>query len=142
MKSTSEEGSLSWYAASAAQVIKKLGTNQEAVLDSGEVSERLKKYGPNRLPTGGKRGPLMRFLMQINNVLIYVLLTAAAAIGGVIVLQALFTYAPFMHYIFGSESLPLWIWKWLLLGGVVFFIVVELEKALVRLVYPQVNKTA
>jgi magnesium-transporting ATPase (P-type) len=41
-----------------------------------------------------------------------------AAIGGVIVLQALFTYAPFMHHIFGSESVPLWIWKWLLLGGV------------------------
>jgi magnesium-transporting ATPase (P-type) len=56
--------------------------------------------------------------------------------------QALFTYASFMHYIFGSESVPLWIWKWLLLGGVVFFIVVELEKALVRLVYPQVKKTA
>ena len=65
-----------------------------------------------------------------------------AAIGGVIVLQALFTYAPFMHYIFGSESLPLWIWKWLLLGGVVFFIVVELEKLLVRLIYPQVKQAA
>ena len=62
-----------------------------------------------------------------------------AAIGGVVLLQALFTYAPFMHHIFGSENLPLWIWKWLLLGGVVFFIVVELEKVLVRLVYPQVN---
>ena len=65
-----------------------------------------------------------------------------AAIGGVIMLQALFTYAPFMHQIFGSESLPLWIWKWLLLGGIVFFIVVELEKVLVRLVYPQVKETA
>jgi hypothetical protein len=59
-----------------------------------------------------------------------------AAIAGVVVLQALFTYAPFMQQIFGSESLPLWIWKWLLLGGVIFFIVVELEKLLVRLVYP------
>ena len=47
-----------------------------------------------------------------------------------------------MHHIFGSESVPLWIWKWLLLGGVVFFIVVELEKALVRLVFTQVQKTA
>lgn len=46
------------------------------------------------------------------------------------------------HQIFGSESLPLWIWKWLLLGGVVFFIIVELEKLLVRLVYPQVKQTA
>ena len=63
----------------------------------------------------------------------------SAAIAGVVVLQALFTYAPFMQQIFGSESLPLWVWKWLLLGGVVFFIVVELEKLLVRLIYPQVK---
>ena len=58
-------------------MIERLRTNQETGLGSGEVSERLKKYGPNRLPTAGKRGPLMRFLMQINNVLIYVLLAAA-----------------------------------------------------------------
>ena len=32
--------------------------------------------------------------------------------------------------------------KWLLLGGVVFFIVVELEKLLGRLVYPQVKQAA
>ena len=62
--------------------------------------------------------------------------------GALLGLQLVFTYAPFMHDIFGSESLPLWIWKWLLLGGVVFFIVVELEKALVRLVFTQVPKTA
>jgi magnesium-transporting ATPase (P-type) len=33
-------------------------------------------YGVNRLPEGRKRGPLMRFLSQFNNVLIYVLLAA------------------------------------------------------------------
>ena len=64
-----------------------------------------------------------------------------AAIAGVVVLQALFTYAPFMQQIFGSESLPLWVWKWLLLGGVIFFLLVELEKLLVRLIYPQVKPT-
>jgi magnesium-transporting ATPase (P-type) len=56
-----------------------------------------------------------------------------AAIGGVVVLQALFTYVPFMNGVFGSVPLPWSLWKWLLLGGVVFFVVVELEKALVRL---------
>ena len=55
------------------------------------------------------------------------------AIGGVVVLQALFTYAPFMNAIFGSVPLPLSLWKWLLLGGFIFFAVVELEKVLVRL---------
>jgi magnesium-transporting ATPase (P-type) len=77
MTPTSGKGNLSWHALPAAQVIEKLRTNQEAGLAPGEVSERLKKYGPNRLPTGAKRGPLMRFLAQINNVLIYVLLGAA-----------------------------------------------------------------
>ena len=77
MKSTSGQGSLSWYSVPTEVVIKELKTDPEAGLRSGEVSERLKKYGPNRLPTAGKRGPLMRFLMQINNVLIYVLLAAA-----------------------------------------------------------------
>ena len=77
MKSTSGEASLSWYSLPTEVVVKELKTDPEAGLRSGEVSERLKKYGPNRLPTAGKRGPLMRFLMQINNVLIYVLLAAA-----------------------------------------------------------------
>src|SRR4029077_1814553 len=82
MNSTSSPESAPWHAEPIAKVIERLGTNQEAGLGSGEVSERLKRYGPNRLPTGGKRGPLMRFLMQINNVLIYVLL--AAALGKVL----------------------------------------------------------
>jgi magnesium-transporting ATPase (P-type) len=60
-----------------------------------------------------------------------------AAIGGVVVLQALFTYVPFMNGIFGSVPLPWSLWKWLLLGGIVFFVVVELEKALVRLLTAQ-----
>ena len=77
MKSASGEASLSWYSLPTEVVVKELKTDPEAGLRSGEVSERIKKYGPNRLPTAGKRGPLMRFLMQINNVLIYVLLAAA-----------------------------------------------------------------
>jgi len=58
------------------------------------------------------------------------------SIGGVIVLQLLFVYAPFMHAIFGSEPLPLSTVLWLLLGGMVFFVLVELEKVIVRWVLP------
>ena len=95
------EGSLSWHALPAAQVIETLGTNQEVGLGTGEVPERLKKYGPNRLPTAGKRSSLMRFFMQINNVLIYVLIAAgvgkillgewldASVIFGVVIINAL-----------------------------------------------------
>ncbi len=62
------------------------------------------------------------------------------SIGAVVVLQYLFTYAPFMQAIFGTEALPLYIWKWLLLGGVVFFTLVELEKVLIRWAYPKVEE--
>ena len=51
------------------------------------------------------------------------------SIGAVIVLQALFTYFPPMQEIFGVEGVPVSVWKWLLLGGVIFFLVVELENS-------------
>ena len=47
-----------------------------AGLDDAEASRRLAKHGPNRLPTARKRSPLMRFLLQFNNILVYVLLAA------------------------------------------------------------------
>ncbi|MBV9286500.1 MAG: HAD-IC family P-type ATPase [Hyphomicrobiales bacterium] len=53
-------------------------------------------------------------------------------IGAVVVLQLLFTYAPPFHAIFGNESLPFWAWPWLIGGGVLFFLVVELEKLIIR----------
>ncbi len=46
-------------------------------LSSGDVEKRRTAYGPNRLPAPPKRSPVMRFLAQFNNVLIYVLLAAA-----------------------------------------------------------------
>ncbi|KGJ03931.1 carbonate dehydratase [Paracoccus halophilus] len=51
-------------------------------LEPAEAAERLERYGPNRLPEGQRRGPLRRFLAQFNNVLIYVLLAAAAVTAG------------------------------------------------------------
>ena len=53
-------------------------------------------------------------------------------IGAVIVLQLLFTYAPPLQSVFETEALPLGVWPWLLLGGLIFFLVVEAEKAIIR----------
>ena len=53
-------------------------------------------------------------------------------IGAVVVLQLLFTYASPFHAIFGNELLPLWVWPWLVGGGILFFLVVELEKLAIR----------
>lgn len=61
------------------------------------------------------------------------------AIGGVVVLQILFTYAPFMNAIFGSAPLPLYIWGWLFFGGISFFTLVELEKILIRWTFPKMQ---
>src|SRR5262249_21915776 len=60
------------------------------------------------------------------------------SIGAVPVLQYLFPYAPFMQSIFGTQAMPAYMWKWLLLGGFIFFILVELEKVLIRWAYPKV----
>jgi magnesium-transporting ATPase (P-type) len=53
-------------------------------------------------------------------------------IGAVVVLQLLFTYAPPLQALFGNEAIPLWVWPLLFLGGLVFFLVVEAEKLIIR----------
>jgi magnesium-transporting ATPase (P-type) len=53
-------------------------------------------------------------------------------IGAVAVLQLLFTYAPPFQAVFDTEGLPFRIWPRLLLGGLVFFLLVEAEKWCLR----------
>jgi magnesium-transporting ATPase (P-type) len=53
-------------------------------------------------------------------------------IGAVVILQLIFTYAPPFQAMFGNEAIPLWVWPWLLAGGLVFFLVVEAEKFIIR----------
>lgn len=65
-----------WHALSAEEVEKQLRVDPARGLDAAEAAKRLQTYGPNRLPQGKKKGPLMRFLAQFNNILIYVLLAA------------------------------------------------------------------
>ncbi len=47
-------------------------------LTSAEAARRRAHHGANRLPDPATRGPLLRFVAQFHNVLIYVLLVAAA----------------------------------------------------------------
>jgi len=48
-----------------------------AGLSGEEAARRRAEHGPNLLPTAPGRGPIVRFLLQFHNVLIYVLLAAA-----------------------------------------------------------------
>jgi magnesium-transporting ATPase (P-type) len=57
-------------------------------------------------------------------------------IGAVVVLQLLFTYAPPFQTLFETAAIPLWAWPWLLLGGLVFFLIVEAEKLIIRMARP------
>jgi calcium-translocating P-type ATPase len=101
VNSTSTGGAVPWHALAVDEVLKRLTTSTENGLAVGEASTRLQKYGPNRLPAGKKRGALMRFISQFNNILVYVLLGAgftkmmlglwidASIILGVVILNAL-----------------------------------------------------
>jgi magnesium-transporting ATPase (P-type) len=53
-------------------------------------------------------------------------------IVAVVILQLLFTYTPPFQAMFGNEAIPLWVWPWLLAGGLIFFLVVEAEKFVIR----------
>ncbi len=47
-------------------------------LPEAEARRRLAQYGPNRLAPPKRRGPLLRLLMQFHNILLYVMMGAAA----------------------------------------------------------------
>jgi len=57
-------------------------------------------------------------------------------IAAVVILQLLFTYTPPFQTLFETAPIPLWVWPWLFLGGLVFFLVVEVEKLMIRISRP------
>ena len=73
---TSAADGTCWHGLSVEETLRKLDTSTDKGLDAGEAQARLQRFGPNRLPTGKKSGPLKRFLSQLNNILIYILLGA------------------------------------------------------------------
>jgi magnesium-transporting ATPase (P-type) len=73
---TAESGTAAWHALAADDVARRLDTRVDQGLGAGEATARQLKYGSNRLPEGKKRGPFIRFLTQLDNVLVYVLLGA------------------------------------------------------------------
>jgi magnesium-transporting ATPase (P-type) len=66
-----------WHALPSEEVLRRLGSGPEG-LAGAEAARRLDAHGPNRLPAARPRGALRRFLAQFRNLLIYVLLGAAA----------------------------------------------------------------
>jgi magnesium-transporting ATPase (P-type) len=66
-----------WHAMDASEVFRRVASRPEGL--TGEDARRQReRHGPNRLPSAKRRGPLIRFIAQFNNLLIYVLLASAA----------------------------------------------------------------
>ena len=65
-----------WSSLTAEAVLERFGSS-DAGLSHAEAARRLAQYGPNRLPSAKRRSVLLRFLLQFNNVLLYVLLAAS-----------------------------------------------------------------
>lgn len=66
-----------WHARSAEETLRALDASPGG-LSRAEAAARLKKYGSNRLPEAPRSGAFKRFMMHFHNVLVYVLLAAAA----------------------------------------------------------------
>ena len=103
---------ITWHAMAVDQVVRRLTTDIEKGLDAGEASSRLHSSLSVTAHLGNKYLPL--------------------GIGAVVILQLIFTYAPPFQAMFGNEAIPLWVWPWLIAGGLAFFLVVEAEKLIIR----------
>ncbi|WP_067806851.1 cation-translocating P-type ATPase [Actinomadura formosensis] len=69
------------YRRPAEDVVRDLGGDASRGLAVAEAAARLRREGPNTLPAARGRGPVLRFLLQFNSPLIYVLLAAALVTG-------------------------------------------------------------
>lgn len=75
--STVPTGQQPWHVASVDDAMAAYECGPRGLTEQ-EARERLVEYGPNQLPPPKARSALVRFLAQFNNLLIYVLLGAAA----------------------------------------------------------------
>jgi Ca2+-transporting ATPase len=67
-----------WYGKEVTEVLASHGTKREQGLSSAEVIERHRRHGKNVLAVRKGKGPVLRFLLQFHQPLIYVLLIASA----------------------------------------------------------------
>ncbi len=67
---------IAWHAEDASAALHALRSDAQHGLSASEAGQRLRTHGPNSLPAPARRGPLLRFALQLHNPLIYVLLVA------------------------------------------------------------------
>jgi len=90
--SRAEDLARPWHALAAGETLAALESRTEGLRED-EARERLRRHGPNRLPERPRRGPLARFAAQFHNLLLYILIGAAAisaALGHVLDASVIF----------------------------------------------------
>jgi Ca2+-transporting ATPase len=86
-KSESETGlktPVMWHTKTIEESLKELGSDPLKGLSSSEAKERIDVYGYNEIKEKGKKKPVMIFLSQFNDFMIWILI-AAAFISGIII---------------------------------------------------------
>lgn len=76
MPNSERAATMPWHARDTAELFAELGTSSEGLTEE-EAARRLRETGPNQLPHAAPEGSFRRFLRQFDNLLIWVLLTAA-----------------------------------------------------------------
>lgn len=74
---------MKWHSKSCGEAVKILDSHMENGLTDAQADERLHEYGPNRLTEKKKTSLFVRFLMQLNDFMILILLLAAGVSAGV-----------------------------------------------------------
>lgn len=66
-----------WHALTPEETVRELQSDAKRGLDNDEVTRRLEEYGPNEVARMAGHGPLMMFILQFHQPLVYILLAAA-----------------------------------------------------------------
>jgi magnesium-transporting ATPase (P-type) len=66
-----------WHHCPSGEVTTLLNTNPDKGLSVFEAKHRLERFGPNTVTAKKQHGPLIRFLLQFNQPLVYILIVAA-----------------------------------------------------------------
>lgn len=67
-----------WFCKDVSQALSDFSTTRDQGLSANQIADRQKTFGKNRLTVRAGKGPLLLFLLQFHQPLIYVLLLAAA----------------------------------------------------------------
>ena len=78
---------MKYYSGSLQKVLNELSVDTHTGLTANEVSQRLEKYGENRLKEKKKKSTFARFLDQFKDVMIIILIIAAIISFGVVVIE-------------------------------------------------------